>query len=214
MRSVEAVVWDFGGVFTTSPFEAFNRFEAAHNLPNDFIRGVNATNPTTNAWAQFESSTITAEEFDELFDQESGARGHPVRGMRVLKLLSGELRPRMVDVLKTCKEHFKVGCITNNMRSGEGPSVARDETKATAFQSVMSLFDVVVESSVEGVRKPNPRIYEIACNRMGVGPDVCVFLDDLGINLKPAKALGMTTIKVIDEDQAIKDLARATGIRF
>ena len=214
MRSVEAVVWDFGGVFTTSPFEAFNRFEAAHNLPNDFIRGVNATNPTTNAWAQFESSTITAEEFDELFDKESEARGHPVRGMRVLELLSGELRPRMVDVLKTCKEHFKVGCITNNMRSDEGPSVARDETKATAFQSVMSLFDVVVESSVEGVRKPNPRIYEIACNRMGVGPDVCVFLDDLGINLKPAKALGMTTIKVIDEDQAIKDLARATGIRF
>jgi putative hydrolase of the HAD superfamily len=100
------------------------------------------------------------------------------------------------------------------MKSGEGPSMARDEAKVAASQSVMALFDVIVESSVEGVRKPNPRIYEIACDRMGVGPDGCVFLDDLGINLKPAKALGMTTIKVIEEDQAIKDLEKATGIRF
>ena len=212
MTSIEAILWDFGGVFTTSPFEAFNRFEAAHNLPKDFIRRVNSTNPTTNAWAQFESNAITAEQFDQLFKRESESLRHPVRG--VLELLSGELRPRMVSVLKKCKEHFKVGCITNNMKSGEGPSMARDEAKVAASQSVMALFDVIVESSVEGVRKPNPRIYEIACDRMGVGPDGCVFLDDLGINLKPAKALGMTTIKVIEEDQAIKDLEKATGIRF
>ena len=214
MTSIEAILWDFGGVFTTSPFEAFNRFEAAHNLPKDFIRRVNSTNPTTNAWAQFESNAITAEQFDQLFERESESLGHAVRGVRVLELLSGELRPRMVSVLKKCKEHFKVGCITNNMKSGEGPSMARDEAKAAASQSVMALFDVIVESSVEGVRKPNPRIYEIACDRMGVGPDGCGFLDDLGINLKPAKALGMTTIKVIEEDQAIKDLEKATGIRF
>ena len=214
MTSIEAILWDFGGVFTTSPFEAFNRFEAAHNLPKDFIRRVNSTNPTTNAWAQFESNAITAEQFDQLFERESESLGHPVRGVRVLELLSGELRPRMVSVLKKCKEHFKVGCITSNMKSGEGPSMARDEAKVAASQSVMALFDVIVESSVEGVRKPNPRIYEIACDRMGVGPDGCIFLDDLGINLKPAKALGMTTIKVIEEDQAIKDLEKATGIRI
>ncbi len=214
LTSIEAILWDFGGVLTTSPFEAFNRFEAAHYLPKDFIRRVNSTNPSTNAWAQFESNAITAEQFDQLFERESESLGHPVRGARVLELLSGELRPRMVNVLKKCKEHFKVGCITNNMKSGEGPSMARDEAKAAASQSVMALFDVIVESSVEGVRKPNPRIYEIACDRMGVGPDGCVFLDDLGINLKPAKALGMTTIKVIEEDQAIKDLEKATGIRF
>ena len=214
LTSIEAILWDFGGVLTTSPFEAFNRFEAAHNLPTDFIRRVNSTNPTTNAWAQFESNAITVEQFNQLFERESESLGHPVRGARVLELLSGELRPRMVNVLKKCKEHFKVGCITNNMKSGEGPSMARDEAKAAASQSVMALFDVIVESSVEGVRKPNPRIYEIACDRMGVGPDGCVFLDDLGINLKPAKALGMTTIKVIEEDQAIKDLEKATGIRF
>ena len=92
--------------------------------------------------------------------------------------------------------------------------MAKDEAKAAASQSVMALFDVIVESSVEGVRKPNPRIYEIACSRLGVVPGGCVFLDDLGINLKPAKALGMTTIKVVEEDQAINDLEKATGIRF
>ncbi len=214
MASIKAILWDFGGVFTTSPFEAFNRFEAAHDLPKDFIRRVNSTNPTTNAWAQFESNTITTEQFDQLFEQESESLGHPVRGMRVLELLSGELRPRMVSALRKCKEHFKVGCITNNMKSGEGPSMARDEAKAAASQSVMTLFDVIVESSVEGVRKPDPRIYEIACGRMDIAPETCVFLDDLGINLKPAKALGMTTIKVIEEDQAIKDLTKATGILF
>ena len=214
MASIKAILWDFGGVLTTSPFEAFNRFEAAHDLPKDFIRRVNSTNPTTNAWAQFESNTITTEQFDQLFEQESESLGHPVRGMRVLELLSGELRPRMVSALRKCKEHFKVGCITNNMKSGEGPSMARDEAKAAASQSVMTLFDVIVESSVEGVRKPDPRIYEIACGRMDITPDTCVFLDDLGINLKPAKALGMTTIKVIEEDQAIKDLTKATGILF
>ena len=214
MASIKAILWDFGGVLTTSPFEAFNRFEAAHDLPKDFIRRVNSTNPTTNAWAQFESNTITTEQFDQLFEQESESLGHPVLGMRVLGLLSGELRPRMVSALRKCKEHFKVGCITNNMKSGEGPSMARDEAKAAASQSVMALFDVIVESSVEGVRKPDPRIYEIACGRMGITPDTCVFLDDLGINLKPAKALGMTTIKVIEEDQAIKDLTKATGILF
>ncbi len=214
MASIKAILWDFGGVLTTSPFEAFNRFEAAHDLPKDFIRRINSTNATTNAWAQFESNTITTEQFDQLFEQESESLGHPVRGMRVLELLSGELRPRMVSALRKCKEHFKVGCITNNMKSGEGPSMARDEAKAAASQSVMALFDVIVESSVEGVRKPDPRIYEIACGRMDIAPDTCVFLDDLGINLKPAKALGMTTIKVIEEDQAIKDLTKATGILF
>ena len=214
MTPIEAIFWDFGGVFTTSPFEAFNRFEAAHNLPKDFIRRVNSTNPTTNAWAQFESNAVTVERFDQLFEQESESLGHSVRGMHVLELLSGELRPRMIGVLKKCKEHFKVGCITNNMKSGEGPSMAKDEAKVAASQSVMALFDVIVESSVEGIRKPNPRIYEIACDRMDVRPDDCVFLDDLGINLKPAKALGMTTIKIVEEDQAIKDLANATGIRF
>jgi len=212
MNSIKAVIWDFGGVLTTSPFDTFNRYEAAHGLPQDFIRSINATNHETNAWAQFESSAISLDEFDRLFKEESGARGYPVRGRRVIELLSGALRPRMVRVLKRCKEVFAVACITNNMKTGLGPSMAGSETRKQETDNVMALFDLIVESSVEGIRKPDPRIYELTCSRLGVTPQACVFLDDLGINLKPARALGMHTIKVFSEDQAIADLEKATGL--
>ena len=219
---IKAVLWDFGGVFTTSPFEAFARFERAHNLPKDFIRTINSTNPDTNAWAQFESSAIDVDGFDTAFRAEAEALGHSVRGKDVLELLSGEFRPRMVAALSTCKAHYKVGCITNNMKkAGEGPAMAATDearrltaTRADTAARVMAQFDIVVESSVEGVRKPNPRIYEIACERLGVRPEEAVFLDDLGINLKPARAMGMTTIKVVDERQALDELGAATGLTF
>lgn len=209
---IEAVLWDFGGVLTTSPFEAFNRFEAERGIPRNFIRTINATNPESNAWARFESSQIDLDEFDLAFAQESAAAGHRITGREVVALLSGDIRPRMVDVLKHCKAHFRVACITNNVRSGEGPGMARDQVRAAAVQGVMDLFDLIVESSVEGIRKPNPRIYQITCERLRVAPDRTVFLDDLGINLKPARNLGMHTIKVVDEDQAIDELYAATGL--
>lgn len=212
---IKAILWDFGGVFTTSPFEAFARFERAHGLPEDFIRTINSTNPDTNAWAQFESSAIDVDGFDTAFRAEAEALGHSVRGKDVLELLSGEFRPRMVAALSTCKEHYKVACITNNMKkAGEGPAMAATDERAQTAATVMAQFDIVVESSVEGVRKPNPRIYRIACDRLGVRPEESVFLDDLGINLKPARAMGMTTIKVVDEDQALKELGVATGLTF
>ncbi|HEX7036971.1 MAG TPA: HAD-IA family hydrolase [Pseudomonadales bacterium] len=211
---IEAVLWDFGGVLTTSPFEAFNRYEAERGLPRDFIRTINATNPDTNAWAQFESSRVTLDEFDTLFAREAEAAGHRVPGRDVIALLSGDLRPRMVEVLKRCKQHFRVGCITNNVKSGHGPGMAADGERAARIAEVMGLFDVVVESSVEGIRKPDPRIYRIACERLDVAPWTTVFLDDLGINLKPAKALGMHTIKVVSEEQAIEDLGRITGLEL
>ena len=214
MGSIEAVIWDFGGVLTTSPFEAFNRYEQAHGLPNDFIRGINATNPETNAWAQFESAQLTLEEFDAAFAAEAEARGCRVPGRDVIGLLSGDLRPRMVEVLERCKAHFKVACITNNVKSGTGPAMANSDAKREQTEAVMALFDLVVESSVEGIRKPNPEIYRITCARLGVAPDACAFLDDLGINLKPARQLGMQTIKVVDEDQAIRELAEITGIEM
>ena len=209
---IEAILWDFGGVFTTSPFEAFNRYEAEHGLPEDFIRGINATNPSDNAWAQFESNSVSLDEFDELFAQESAALGHRVPGKDVIALLSGDLRPRMVEVLHRCKAQYKVACITNNVKAGSGPGMSRDAQKAQSVAEVMSAFDLVVESSVEGVRKPNPAIYELTCSRLGVSPAHCIFLDDLGINLKPAKAMGMGTIKVLSEAQAIDDLAAMTGL--
>lgn len=211
---IQAVLWDFGGVLTTSPFEAFNRYETEHGLPADFIRTINANNPFDNAWAKFESSRIDLAGFDRAFAEESAAAGHRVRGQDVVALLSGDLRPRMVRVLERCKGHFKLACITNNVKSGTGPAMASDGSKAQRVREVMEMFDLVVESSIEGIRKPNPKIYELTCDRLGVAPADTVFLDDLGINLKPARALGMQTIKVLSEDQAISELAAVTGLDF
>jgi len=208
---VQAVIWDFGGVLTTSPFEAFNRFEAERGLPADFIRKVNSTNPDTNAWALFERSDITLDEFDEMFAKEATALGGGVTGREVVALLSGDIRPEMVTALKHCKEKFIVGCITNNVSAGEGAGMARSTEKAAAVADVMTLFDHVIESSKIGIRKPDPRIYEMACETLGVKASQSVYLDDLGINLKPAKALGMTTIKVLTAEQALKDLEAAVG---
>lgn len=212
---IKAVLWDFGGVFTTSPFEAFARFERERGLPTNLIRTINSTNPDDNAWARFESSAIDADEFDKAFRQEAQALGHSVRGKEVLELLSGAFRPRMAAALAECKKHFRVGCITNNMkRRQDAPPIEEGDERAAQSARTMALFDVIVESSVEGVRKPQPRIYQIACERLGVAPSQAVFLDDLGINLKPARAMGMTTIKVVTEDQALSELTAATGLRF
>lgn len=211
---IRAVLWDFGGVLTTSPFDAFNRYESEHGIPKDFIRGINATNPEHNAWAKLESSAITLAEFDVAFEVESRAAGYSIRGQAVIDLLSGDLRPRMVSVLTQCKQRFKIACLTNNVRSGEGPGMARTSERAVQMQRVMDLFDIVIESSKEGIRKPNPQFYLRACERLGVEPQHAVFLDDLGINLKPAKDLGMTTIKVTSENQAIADLAKVVDIDF
>ncbi|MCF8469791.1 MAG: HAD-IA family hydrolase [Parvibaculum sp.] len=208
---VEAVIWDFGGVLTTSPFEAFNRYEMEKGLPRDFIRGINATNPDTNAWALFERSECTLEDFDRLFAEESHAMGNRVPGRDIIELLSGDIRPEMVTALRRCKERVKVGCITNNVSAGEGAGMARSAGKAAAVQDVMALFDHVIESSRVGIRKPDPRIYEMACEALGVSPTSSVYLDDLGINLKPARVLGMTTIKVVAPEQALKDLEAAVG---
>jgi putative hydrolase of the HAD superfamily len=215
----EAVLWDFGGVILSSPFEAFNHYEEEHGLPRDFIRSVNATNPHTNAWARLERTELTPEEFDEAFHSDSLALGHGVRGGNVLALLAGEVRPEMVRALDRVKEAgYKMACLTNNVVNKviEGDvddavdSVAAG--RADAIAEIMTRFDAIVESSKVGVRKPEPRFYEIACELLGVEPSSCVFLDDLGINLKPAAAMGMTTIKVISGDQAIAELEAVLGI--
>jgi putative hydrolase of the HAD superfamily len=212
--AVEAVIWDFGGVFTSSPFEAFNRLEAEMGAPKDLIRRVNATNPDTNAWALFERAEVDAAGFDRLFLEESTALGFPMRGADVLPKLSGELRPRMVAALKTCKARFKVGCITNNVVSEHSPGQDASQKAAGAMGQVMPLFDAIIESSKAGVRKPDPRIYLMMCDLLAVKPENCIYLDDLGINCKPAAGLGMQAIKVIDEDQTLNDLAAATGLTF
>ena len=212
--SVEAVIWDFGGVFTSSPFEAFNRFENERGLPDNFIRTINSTNPDANAWALFESSQIDRDGFDRLFLEESTALGHPVRGKDILPLLSGEVRPRMVEALLACKRRFKVGCITNNMQHGHGSSMATTVEGGSKAIAIMQHFDAIIESSKAGVRKPNPKVYLMMCELLGVSPAACVYIDDLGINCKPAAQLGMKAIKVVSEAQALGDLESATGLKF
>jgi putative hydrolase of the HAD superfamily len=210
--TVQAVIFDFGGVITSSPFEAFNRYEAEKGLPHNLFRTVNATNPDSNAWALFERNEIDAPGFDAMFLEESTALGHPVRGAEVLTLLSGDVRPRMVAALKACKARFKVGCITNNVQTGHGAGMSGTSEKAAQVAGIMELFDAVIESSKVGLRKPDPRIYQMMCELLEVEPAACVYLDDLGINCKPAAQLGMTAIKVTGEAQALADLARATGL--
>ncbi len=222
---LRAVLWDFGGVILTSPFEAFRRYESAAGLPLDFIRTINSTNPHSNAWALLERSDISPAEFDELFAQESSAHGHRVPGADVLALLSGDIRPNMVAALDAViAAGFKTACLTNNMVTTNNDTVTTSDNtvsnsessneRASALTAVMNRFDVIVESSKVGVRKPEPRFYEIACEMLDVTPGECVFLDDLGINLKPAAAMGMRTIKVVDPVDAISQLAEITGINF
>lgn len=207
----KAVIWDFGGVFTSSPFAAFARYESEHDLPKDFIRGINAANPDANAWAKLERSEIDAKTFGTLFAEESARLGHAIDGRDVLALLAGEVRPAMVRALKRCREKLKCACITNNAKVGEGPGMTFDRRKSKEVAKIIELFDVVVQSSEVGFRKPDPEIYHIACQELGIEASEAVYLDDLGVNLKPARAMGMRTIKVADPGAALRELEAAVG---
>ena len=198
----KAILWDFGGVVTSSPFEAFNEFESANDLPPDLIRTINSENPDSNAWAKFESNQVSIEEFDELFFQEALTKGFQVRGKDIIKLLSGSIRKNMVDFLKELKGNYKLGCITNTVNSQDDLTDKERQLKKEA----MALFDHVVESSKVGIRKPNPKIYKMSCLALSVEPKECIYLDDLGINLKPARELGMATIKVVNPEEAIQEV--------
>ncbi|NBW74492.1 MAG: HAD family hydrolase [Sphingomonadaceae bacterium] len=205
--SFEAVIFDFGGVITASPFEAFNRLEADRGLPRDFVRTVNANNPDSNAWALFERAAIDAAAFNELFAAEAKAAGHELDGAAVLAVLSGSIRPAMVTALDRLKDAgYRLACITNNVPAGHGAGMARSGDRSDAYEQVFARFEHVIESSKAGVRKPDPRIYQMMCDHLGLGPDVCVYLDDLGINCKPAAQLGMAAIKVTSGEQALADL--------
>jgi putative hydrolase of the HAD superfamily len=206
---IEAVIWDFGGVLTTSPFEAFARFEAQRGLPADIIRRTNASNHWENAWAKFERAEVDLEAFDRLFAAESLALGAEVRGKDVLPLLSGDLRPDMVEALRRVRTKFKTGCITNNLPAN---AIGSASGRSLYVAEVMVLFNHVIESAKIGLRKPDPRIYRMMVQALGVDPKNCVYLDDLGVNLKPARDMGMKTIKVVDASHAISELEAATGL--
>ncbi len=200
-------MWDFGGVILTSPFDAFAEYEREAGLPEGLIRRINATNPDDNAWAKLERAEVDIAGFMRLFEAEAEALGHPVDAQRVVDALSGALRPEMVEALRRIHERgVRQAMITNNFVVS-GDHVERDQP----MDAVAPFLELVVESSKAGVRKPDPAIYRMACDQLGVEPSACVFLDDLGINLKPARAMGMQTIKVLSADQALTDLEAVLG---
>jgi putative hydrolase of the HAD superfamily len=205
---IRAVIFDFGGVILTSPFEAFARYERDNGLPEGFLRRLNATNPDTNAWSRLERAEVDWAGFADLYEAEARAAGHEIDGRAVLALLAGEVRPAMVEALRRCHDRLKTGLLTNNFVVPGAPGQALSEG---TMAGLADLFDVVVESSKVGLRKPDSAIYELVCRELGVEPREAAFLDDLGVNLKPARAMGMTTIKVDDPDQALAELERVVG---
>jgi putative hydrolase of the HAD superfamily len=201
--AIEAVLFDMGGVLVTGPFAGFARYERDNQLPSDTIRTINATNADTNGWARYERGEIDRTEFCRVYTTEAAQLGYTVDAEAVLSCMKSERVDEMIDLVSRLCGRLKLGMITNNLQPmNRGDSLLAD---------VLDLFDVIVESSVEGVRKPDPAIFERACARLGVSADRCVFLDDLGVNLKPARAMGMTTIKVVDPIAAAEELAALVG---
>jgi putative hydrolase of the HAD superfamily len=200
---MKAVLWDFGGVLTSSPFDNFAAYERDEGLPPGFIRGLNATNPDTNAWARLERGQVGLDAFAEQFEAEARAAGAALDARALLTALVGELRPAMVEAVGRCHAHLKTGLLTNNFM------IADDVD--SRYTPVLKHFDVIVESSRTGLRKPDPDFYRTACALLAIDPWEAVFLDDLGINLKPARAMGMRTIKVVEPEAALAELEAIVG---
>jgi len=212
---IKAVFWDFGGVITSSPFEAFNKYEKHNNLPSDFLRKVNSTNPDDNAWAKLERSEVNLDEFDLLFEKESKTLGYAIKGKEVIALLQGQVRPEMLNALQRIKGNLIQACLTNNIQSLKEEAFDEGNVSvAGKHDEIMGLFDFVIESSKVNLRKPDPAFYKMACEKAKIEPSEAVFLDDLGINLKPARILGMETIKVINSKDALNELQKLLPIKI
>ena len=145
--------------------------------------------------------------FCDLYEAEGQALGHEVDPVEVIGAMRGEMRPEMLEAVRFCRSRYKTAALTNNFAPGQA------ERRTDTLGYFGDLFDTVVESSKVGIRKPDPRFYELACDVLGVQPTEAVFLDDLGVNLKPARAMGMRTIKVVTGHQAVAELYEILGVR-
>ena len=198
--TIEAVVFDVGGVVIESPLRAIAQYERDHGIaPNAINRAVVASGEA-GAWARLERGELTLPAFYAPFEADCRAYGIAVSAARLMGYVAEArvARPRMLEAVRRIRARgLRVAALTNNwVTEGTWDHVA----------SVHTHFDVVVESRVVGLRKPDPRIYELVCRQLGVEPTRVVFLDDIGRNLKPASALGMRTIKVDDPDAALREL--------
>ncbi len=180
---IRSVMFDFGGVITASPFDAFGRYERDHGLPEGLLRQINSSDPDGNAWAQLERGDIDFPSFCSLFEAEARVLGFEVDASAVVGVLGGEVRPQMVEAVRHCSSRFKTACLTNNFASMEAGLRAD-------VADVFALFDAVLESSRLGVRKPDPEFYRLACEALAVAPHEVVFLDDLGVNFEAGPGHG------------------------
>jgi putative hydrolase of the HAD superfamily len=205
----EAVVFDLGGVVYASPLDVFRSYERDRGLPDRFLSEVVLADPEHGAWSRLERGELTFDEFCEAFDAECAAHGGTVSARDLMAAVGAgiEARPAMVAAIGSIRRHgVKTAALTNNW--------AGDPSDNERVSSTTDWFDVVVESAVEGLRKPDPRIYALVCERLDVSPRATVFLDDLGANLKPARELGMTTIKVAEPDVALAELEAVLGFEL
>ncbi|MFN0093239.1 MAG: HAD family hydrolase [Dehalococcoidia bacterium] len=205
MPNLKAALFDLGGVLTSSPVIAIRQYAIARGVDYSIL-GPMIAEPQL-AWSRWERSEISADQFMLDFEREGYDRGITISARGVMDAAFGgqSTRDEVVAVVRHLKGKVRLGAITNNVvREGSQP-------RETSY-SLDELFEVVIESSVVGLRKPDPRIYQLACERLGVVPEECVFLDDIGANLKGARALGMTTIKVNPDLGLIDELEAALGI--
>jgi putative hydrolase of the HAD superfamily len=205
------VIFDLGGVVFPSPIDVFRSYEQERELPHRFLSEVVLADTEAGAWARLERGELTVAEFCVEFEAECAAAGERIDATALMAAIAGgfDPRPEMVRALRALRAHgLRTGALTNNWAAEPGDAGERGLT------TLSDLFDTIVESAVEGLRKPDPRIYEVACARLDVAPEETIFLDDLGVNLKTAKALGMTTIKVGDPAVAVAELSGVLGFEL
>jgi putative hydrolase of the HAD superfamily len=207
VSTYRAVIFDLGGVVFPSPFTAFDRYDERNDLERGTVRRLIRTSSETGAWAALERGELTHAQFHAELEAEAEAAGFALDAARLMATIaeSAGAHPEMLQAIRAVRAAgLRTGALTNNWRAPDGASTPNGLHE-------FDVFDVVVESAVVGLRKPDPRIYELVCERLEVAPDTAVFLDDLGINLKPARAMGMATIKVIEPAAAISELAALLG---
>jgi putative hydrolase of the HAD superfamily len=199
-----AVIFDLGGVVLESPLHTIARYERELGLPPGFVNRVVAGSGASGAWSRLERGELPMEEFYPAFESDCERAGGRLDARLLFERIAAESvpRPAMLEAIRRIRESgLAAGALTNNWSSErDGTGVLRPH------------FDAFIESCVVGVRKPDPRIYELACRALRVAPSEAVFLDDIGANLKSARALGMETIKVEEPRAALDALQRLLEI--
>lgn len=198
----KAVLFDLGGVVLDSPLHAIARFERDSGIPVGFVNRVVVSTGPTGAWSRLERGELRVETWIPAFERDCADAGQRISAARMMEEIrnASEPRPRMLAAIRAIRARgLRVGALTNNW-------VADEPSDNRLGQELRSLFDCFVESALVGLRKPDPRIYQHACRELGVAPSESIFLDDIGANLKAARALGMHTIKVDTPEPALAEL--------